>query len=206
MTDCLNAEMRDRLPDLLHERLDASVRAMIVAHVEECVDCRAELALLREARLALSSGVRAMDVTAVTRVVLERTRPHAPLGRQRSWTDWRIAAAIAALLVGGGALLMLPRGTRPERAPEVSVLPTPATPPNAGLSSRAIVPPSAASPAPRVPAATAELSAAGGTVSDLSESELRTLLQDLDRIDAVPPTEPEPVTVRVSLPSSGSLE
>ena len=205
MTDCLNAEMRDRLPDLLHERLDASVRAVIVAHVEECVDCRAELALLREARLALSSGERSIDVMAVTRVVVERTRSHAPLGRRRSWTDWRIAASIATLLVGGGALLMLSRGTRPERAPEVSVLPTPATPPNASVSSHAVVSPIPSS-APRVPAATAELSAAGGTVSDLSESELRTLLQDLDRIDAVPATEPEPVSVRVSLPSSGGLE
>jgi hypothetical protein len=54
-------------------------------------------------------------------------------------------------------------------------------------------------------AAGAELSAAA-PVSDLSESELRALLRDLDQIDAVPSPEPEQVNVRVSLPQSGSSE
>ncbi|PYP60840.1 MAG: hypothetical protein DMD26_18920, partial [Gemmatimonadetes bacterium] len=57
MTDCPNAEMRDRLPDLLHERLDASARAVVMAHVADCDDCRAELVVLREARVVLASGV-----------------------------------------------------------------------------------------------------------------------------------------------------
>jgi hypothetical protein len=61
MTDCVNAEMRDRLPDLLHERLDVSVRAVVVSHIEGCVDFRAELAILREARVALWSGIRSID-------------------------------------------------------------------------------------------------------------------------------------------------
>ena len=38
MTDCPNAEMRDRLPDLLHERLETSVRAAVMAHVDQCDD------------------------------------------------------------------------------------------------------------------------------------------------------------------------
>jgi hypothetical protein len=50
---------------------------------------------------------------------------------------------------------------------------------------------------------TAELSAASG-VSELSESDLRSLVESLNDIDAVPPTEPEPVTVRVSLPVTGT--
>ena len=53
MTDCSSAEMRDRLPDLLHERLDPSARAAVMAHVADCQDCDLELALLREARVAI---------------------------------------------------------------------------------------------------------------------------------------------------------
>jgi hypothetical protein len=40
----------------------------------------------------------------------------------------------------------------------------------------------------------------GGGVGDLSESDLRDLLADIEGLDAVPETEPEPVAVRVSLP------
>ena len=47
MNDCQNAEMRDQLPDLLHERLAATERAVVMAHLDGCVDCRDELALLR---------------------------------------------------------------------------------------------------------------------------------------------------------------
>ena len=65
MTDCPNAEMRDRLPDLLHERLEKSVRAAVMAHVDQCEDCRAEMTLLRDARSALSPAVPAIDVAAI---------------------------------------------------------------------------------------------------------------------------------------------
>ena len=47
MNDCPNSGVRDRLPDLLHDRLDASTRAMVQGHVDACADCRAELDLLR---------------------------------------------------------------------------------------------------------------------------------------------------------------
>src|SRR2546429_521739 len=103
MSDCPNAEMRDRLPDLLHEQLDARARAAVMAHVEDCVDCHVELALLREARVALSpSGVVSIDVASIARVVVERTRtPVSGSPRRRvRWTDWRIAASIAVLAVG----------------------------------------------------------------------------------------------------------
>ena len=43
MTDCPNAEMRDRLPDLLHERLETSVRAAVMAHVEPLLKAGARI-------------------------------------------------------------------------------------------------------------------------------------------------------------------
>ena len=209
MTDCPNAEMRDRLADLLHERLDASARAVVVAHVERCAECRSELALLREARLALTSGVQSLDVEAVARVIVERTRtpvvrpvPLQAAAGQR-WMDWRIAASVALLLLGGGSFVAL-RSVRVQpqpSAPTVAatapvVVPTPNvdTPGAVASAPRRHAPPATSLPAPAT-----ELSAAGG-IGDLSESDLRALLDDLGRMDAVTPSDPEPVTVRVAVP------
>jgi hypothetical protein len=211
MTDCPNAEIRDRLPDLLHERLEVSARAAVVAHVEQCEDCRAELVLLREARVALSSGVRSVDVTAIARVVIERTRRPslaAPSTRARarrpSWIDWRIAASVALLVVGAGSYGLI---ARMHTNPATSVMaqpPSVAAPNESGPVVVVPAPPiqNSASVASSSPAPQAELSAAA-SVGDLSESDLRSLLNELDQIDAVPSTEPEPVNVRVSLPGVG---
>ena len=202
MTDCPNAEMRDRLPDLLHERLETSVRAAVIAHVDACDDCRAEMALLREARIVLSPEMRAVDVVAISRVVIEKTRPPQARSRRPPWTDWRIAASVALLLVGAGSVELFLRA-RQAPSPVAAVADSTPAVPNA-------VPPTPqpirrSDPSAAVTAASAELSAAA-PVSDLSESDLRALLSELDQIDAVPATEPEQVNVRVSLPGNPGSE
>jgi len=202
MTDCPNAEMRDRLPDLLHERLEASLRAAVLAHVGECDDCRAEMTLLREARIVLSPEMRPVDVVAISRVVIAKTRIPMKAAVHRSrWMDWRIAASVALLVIGAGSVALFVRS--PERqARMAAATATPSVLPNAARPETL-----AAAPTPRsessaaVSSASAELSAAA-PVGDLSESELRALLRDLDQIDAVPSAEPEQVNVRVSLPGS----
>ena len=206
MTDCPNAEMRDRLPDLLHERLESSVRAAVMAHVDQCSDCRAEMALLREARVVLSPELGAVDVIAISRVVVERTRRPSKAGVRRSpWMDWRIAASVALLVVGAGSVALLVRSPEtPSRV--VAIADTRSVAPNAARPETLAagpLPPSETAPMATTPGA--ELSATA-SVSDLSESELRALLRDLDQIDAVPSAEPEQVNVRVSLPGRGSSE
>jgi hypothetical protein len=206
MTDCPNAEMRDRLPDLLHEQLEMSVRAALMAHVDQCEDCRAEVALLREARIVLSPDVLAVDVVAISRVVIEKTRTQVNAGAHRSpWMDWRIAASLLLLLVGAGSVKMYV-GSREAPAPVAVVADTSSVAPNAARAETVATAATGPSePSSVVTAASAELSAAG-SVSDLSESELRALLQELDAMDAVPSAEPEQVNVRVSLPGNGSSE
>src|SRR3982750_572065 len=133
MTDCFNAEMRDRLPDLLHERLETTVRAAVMAHVGECDDCRAEITLLREARLVLSPEMRAVDVVAISRVVIERARrPAMPTRRRSPWMDWRIAASVALLLVSAGSVKLLVR-SREAASPVAAVADSPTAAPNAAL-------------------------------------------------------------------------
>lgn len=213
MTDCPNAEMRDRLPDLLHERLDMATRAVVEAHVGLCADCRAELSLLRETRVALTSGVRSIDIMAITRVVVDRTRtttvPSIRDDRRSSWRssfrDWRVAASIALLIVGAGVVLSRGSSSAPQQSANVaaeSILTT-TTRTVAGSTTFATRPPVRHDT--NASSASAELSA-GGEVGDLSESDIRALLHDLNGMDAVPSTDPEPVVVRVSVPASGGSE
>ena len=50
MTECINTEVREALPDLLNGRLSVLDTATMNAHIEACAECRAELELLREIR------------------------------------------------------------------------------------------------------------------------------------------------------------
>jgi hypothetical protein len=202
--------MRDRLPDLLHERLDVSARAAVMVHIARCGDCRAELTLLREARVALTSDMRTVDVVAITSAVIARTP--APIvhllprhQRARMWTDWRVAASIALIAIGGASFALIRSQRVDEPLPQIPVVAR-ATAVESD-SMRPVVAPlvhvAQHPPAPAV--AAAELSAAGG-VSDLSDRDLRALLDDLQSIDAELSTDPEPVSVRVTLPGRGGID
>jgi len=216
MIDCPNADIRDRLPDLLHERLDRETRAVVLSHVEGCAACRAELALLRELRGA-TPGQR-VDVSAIARAIVSRTtdvRQSPRARRQFSWSDWRLAAAVTVIVLGGTSVATL-YGTRraasdgdTTRAAPVAIVSPPAVVgvgTTSGAGARRAASGRAASAAPEVTPAS-ELSMAGG-VSDLSDSDLRSLLDDIEQLDALPVTEPEPVTVRLAplTPGRGSSE
>src|SRR5215203_4309 len=100
MNDCSNAEIRDQLPDLLHDRLDVSLRAEVLAHIDECVDCRSELELLRGVQGVLLQRTPRIDVNYVLQALPKRVaRPVPALPARRVWADWRIAAAVTILAV-----------------------------------------------------------------------------------------------------------
>ena len=46
MSDCANVEIRELLPEYLHDRLGAPQRALVEAHLSDCEDCSAELGTL----------------------------------------------------------------------------------------------------------------------------------------------------------------
>ena len=107
MRDCPNAEMRDALPDLMHGTLPPHRQAAVLAHVDRCDACRAELALLARIRGAVTAPALASD----------RIVARLPRYERRAW--WRRvggspAARIAAavLLLAGGASLVLRNGAR----------------------------------------------------------------------------------------------
>jgi len=125
MIDCPNAEMRDRLPDLLQGRLEPEMRSRVAAHVASCSACAAELRLLRELRSALRTPE--IDVSRVVSVLpspggwtRDPADPRARLARR--WLDWRVAAAVAAIVIGLGSTAVRERarvGSAPERVATV---------------------------------------------------------------------------------------
>jgi hypothetical protein len=164
--------MRDRLPDLLHGRLDAAMRAEVERHVAACADCAAELDVLRTMRrsLTLPDVVNPAEVAAAVqhRLAAERVvrRP------RRARRDWRVAAAAAILVTGGLTVVAVRRAPqRPELGtPLVHARPRPAAP----------------------PAATPGLMFGGG-IGDLGNDAIEQLLQDVDSLTGVPDADPAPV-------------
>ena len=68
MSECVNAEVKEALPDLLNGRLSALDTATMKAHVESCADCRAELELLREAKTS-ALLIQKMDAAKISAAI-----------------------------------------------------------------------------------------------------------------------------------------
>jgi hypothetical protein len=245
MNDCSNAEIRDKLPDLLHDQLDMSARAVVVAHVATCVDCRDELQLLRDLLGMIEMGTPSVDLGRIVSALpkppvqvraVDRTpavaRPAAgitaitPLAsRRRVWADWRVAAAVTLLVAGGSSAVLLNREAAGVSGTSIST-PTVAVSPgvptsiarsgNAGSASGASSAPdtmvaasSASDVTGQATVATADDHANAdlgndSRLGDLTESQLQKLLTEIDKLPAVPVTDPEPVSLHVSSQVSSS--
>jgi hypothetical protein len=214
MNDCPNAAMRDLLPDLLYDRLTAAVRAEVTLHVAGCTDCREELELIRSLQSIVTVEAPRVDVTYVVnalpkpprRGVNRDVKPIA-VGR-RTWADWRIAAAVTLIAVGGSSAALL------KREPQVLV---PVTGPPIVRDTQGVTPvqtpvvsstPNTQTVATTVPAEKAEVALVGdGPLADLDDAQLEALIEEIEQMKAVPITEPEPVLIRVNARNtSGSGE
>ena len=192
MIDCPNGDVRDALPDYLHDRLDTSRRREVEAHVAGCDACQEELALLRALHVTMRRAP-AVDVEAIA-ATISPYRPRAA----RSWAmGWRAAAAIVAIAVGGTSIALL-RGRTPDvredTRPYVQAVPVPhQLPPTAvespPVASRTPSPPPSTRPVASV--VDRELVLGGGSITDLSDGELSALVEGIESLDAVPSTEVE---------------
>ncbi|MDQ6828756.1 MAG: zf-HC2 domain-containing protein [Gemmatimonadota bacterium] len=118
MTDCPRGEIRDLLPELVHDALDANTRAEAERHVAGCVDCAAEVALLRSMRSALGARTPAVDVARIVAAVqgANVAAPRLVVPSKRGFSmprHWRAAAAIIA--VSAGSLIVLKQRAVSER-------------------------------------------------------------------------------------------
>jgi len=183
--------MRDLLPDLLHERLPVDLRAEVEAHVQSCHDCTVELKILRR-------------VVAVTRVPhIETSRivaaipPYRKAGmwnRMASSGPWRVAAAVV-LLVGGAGAILIARDRSADSGPSSRVTaapPAPARLDSGGAGSTPVVAGTTSAVAvsrPRQQPGSAL--AVGEPYHDLSDDELRELLDEVGKLDGITSAETE---------------
>jgi hypothetical protein len=112
MRDCPNGEMRDRLPELMHDRLTGQELLVVRAHVSGCADCRAELVLLEQLRSAAAAP--RVDASRIV-AALPRYRAVPRLRRMANAPQVRAAAAVLVLL-GGYALNQSRSAAGPDRA------------------------------------------------------------------------------------------
>lgn len=171
MTDCPNGEIRDQLPDFVHDQLSPRARAAVAAHVAQCAACTAELTLLRELRERLRAG----PTVDVARIVAALPAPSRGLRDSRRF-DWRVAAAIAALVVGGGSAAIVSSRLRETDVPASPVAQR--TTPEA----------------PRVQQVATSGISIDADLTGATAVELRALLEDLETFDGLPAGEPDPAT------------
>ena len=195
MFDCANVEMRELLPEVAAGTLDASTRARVDAHVATCPECASELETLRLVRRAFA-GTPAVDTRRIVAALPKPpvvARSHRPRVAPRRWLDWRIAAALTMVTVGGLSVLVSQRGQRvgedgrspsPTRAETTAVVQPPLL---ATADTPAPVP---LRGTPRVAPATVRTEKAtlsfGGDVDELDRPSLEALIGVLEEIDSSP--------------------
>ena len=204
MNKCTDSDIQELLPDLLHGALAGAEKARVEAHVATCESCQEDLDVLRTVKSA-AVFAPSIDVDRVVRQIppYRAIVPAVEAPARTRVTSWLVAATLALFVVGGGSVLM----TR-QNSSRTSGKPAPA---NAGAlvasarpSSPSRVPvatpnPKIAEPvAPAHPHALALAAEADG----LSDGGLVQLMNDMDRFDALPGSEPEPV---ISVDSGDSL-
>ena len=108
-------EMRDRLSPYLEGELSESERKALEAHLGECADCAALLAVLRESRVASRRARSGPPVhlarriqEAVAQKAAEQSRPRAAWG----WTWMPAFAAAASFLAMIGLIAYLDRSAK----------------------------------------------------------------------------------------------
>ena len=212
MNDCPNAELRDMLPDLVHDRLDVADRTLVEAHLASCADCRAEVVLLRELRAAFGR-TPSFDVAKIAAAIPAYRAPV-----RRAWVGWRTAAAIMLLVAGGSSVVLMNHsaatpgpvtvlGPAPRVAPVVIDSAPVVASTETGARPPVDVPGAETAPSPgQRPAASAiaqgrEFAMAGSLV-DLSERELDALLRDIESLDALPTTDVDAAIISPMSPSA----
>ncbi|MDH5234805.1 MAG: zf-HC2 domain-containing protein [Gemmatimonadota bacterium] len=200
MTDCLNDQMRDQLPLLALGALSGADEVAVRAHVATCASCRAELEAIGHSRRVLDAVAPAVDVATIVaalpaphlRVVApDHTAVQPKPGRAPWMTRSYLAAAASLLIVASLAspyLMRMGDGPKGAGVPDssVSVVPRGAT---------STVPTATTVSSTPAPASTAL--AVDGGLSDISDDDLRTLLAELESLEATIAV--EPATIRAPI-------
>jgi anti-sigma factor RsiW len=195
MNDCTDNDIREMLPDLLHGALGADAVARAEAHLASCEECRAELQVLRTVKSA-AVFAPAIDVDQVVRRIPPYSKivPAVEAPARSRLGSWLVAATVAIVVVGVGSMVVTRQGATTAPTSVATTLPSatiPAPPMPVASKTPATGASSAAGIAAR-PSHTHALAVAAD-VDGLSDGNLVQLMSDMNRFDALPATESDPV-------------
>lgn len=120
MNECMDREIREMLPDVLHGTLAPGDRSRVDAHLAICGECRSELETLRAVH---GSAVFAPNID-VDRIV-RQIPPYGiitPVVRRPTASrtvGWLVASSLA-LVIAGGSSVLVGRTDRTEAPPVAS--------------------------------------------------------------------------------------
>ncbi len=203
MSKCIDNEIQEMLPDVLHGALVSDARARVEAHVASCESCREDLDVLRAVKSA-AIFAPSIDVDHVVRQIPPYT-PIVPAVERPARTrvvSWLVAASLALAVAGGGSALVIRQwgGTSATNvASGVPSAPRQSTQTPAAATREPGIPD--VKPAPVEPSRARGLALASD-VDALSDGNLVQLMNEMDKFDALPGSEPEPV---ISVDSGDSL-
>ena len=206
MNRCSDSDIRELLPDLLHGTLAADARGRVEAHLATCDECSEELDLLRTIKTAAVFAPR-IDIDRVVRQI-PPYRTIVPVTERLVRTravSWLVAATMAIVVIGGGSLVLMKSSvvndSRAVASTQRPPAPNPAesTPANSRIPAAGATGRTAVVSGPPHPRALA----LAANVDDLSDGDLLQLMNDMNRFDALPASEPDPV---ISVDSGTSLD
>jgi hypothetical protein len=195
MNKCIENEIQEMLPDLLHRTLAPDTRARVEAHVASCEQCREELEVLRTVK---SAAVFAplINVDQIVRQIPPYQKIVPPVERPATTrvVSWLVAATMAIAVIGGGSLVLARRdvpngrtaavGTDPRVSIPTETAPEPTSVAGSGSQPQSVV--AAAAPHTHAIALAAD-------VGGLSDGNLEQLMTEMAQFDALPATEADPV-------------
>src|SRR6266581_3477969 len=107
MNKCIDTEIQEMLPDLLHGSLDDRAKRQVETHLATCESCREDLDVIRTVKTA-AVFAPAIDVDRVVgqippyRVIV----PGVEQPTRTRIVSWLVAAGLILTVVGGGSVLI----------------------------------------------------------------------------------------------------
>lgn len=107
MNDCMEREIQDLLPDVLHGTVGEAERARIEAHLSGCAYCRQELEVLRAVQSA-AVFTASVDIAGIVRKIppYRIIRPAVERPVRSPMVRWLVAAGFALVAIGAGSVLL----------------------------------------------------------------------------------------------------
>jgi len=194
MNKCIDNEISEMLPDLLHGALGAEAMERAEAHLATCEECRAELNVLRAVKSAA-----VFEPTIDADQVVRRIPPYTPivpaveLPARPRLVSWLVAASLVIAVVGVGSVLATRQSATNNPASVAATVPSAKTPTQPTPVASKAPDGGALTGAAAIRQPRAHALALAADVDGLSDGNLVQLMNDMNRFDALPAAEAEPV-------------